>query len=77
MAPVPYGRDNQSIAFFSAAGMLPLCSGVTIRTASASATAVRSPATFGVDLARGRVDRRIGVLVVERERTEVLDDAHP
>ena len=40
-APFPYGRDNQSIAFFTTAGMLALYSGVITRTASASATAAR------------------------------------
>ena len=41
-APLPNGRDNQSIAFFSTPGMLPLYSGVTTSAASASAAAWRN-----------------------------------
>lgn len=44
-APSPNGRDSQSIAFLTTAGMLPLYSGVTTRAASASAAAARSAAT--------------------------------
>jgi hypothetical protein len=44
-APSPQGRDNQSIAFFSTPGMLPLYSGVTTKAASASAAARRNATT--------------------------------
>ena len=44
-APSPNGRDNQSIAFFSTPGMLPLYSGVTTSAASAPAAAARSART--------------------------------
>ena len=44
-APLPNGRDSQSIAFFSTPGMLPLYSGVTTSAASASAAASRSATT--------------------------------
>lgn len=40
-APSPNGRDSQSIAFLTTAGMLPLYSGVTTRAASASAAAAQ------------------------------------
>ena len=42
-APLPNGRDNQSMAFFSTPGMLPLYSGVTTSAASASAAAAAAP----------------------------------
>lgn len=42
MAPAPYGREAQSIAFFSTADSVPLYSGVTTSRPSASATASRS-----------------------------------
>jgi hypothetical protein len=44
-APLPNGRDSQSIAFLTTPGMLPLYSGVTTSAASASAAAARSAAT--------------------------------
>ncbi len=42
MALTPYGRDSQSMALFSTAGMVPLYSGVTARMPSAPATRARS-----------------------------------
>jgi len=44
-ALLPNGRDSQSMAFLSTPGMLPLYSGVTTNTASASAAAARNAAT--------------------------------
>ncbi len=47
-APAPQGRDSQSMAFLSTAGMVPLFSGVTINAASAcSAAARRATAAAG------------------------------
>ncbi len=43
-APVPYGRESQSIALLRTAGIVPLYSGVTTSTRSAAATAARSAA---------------------------------
>jgi len=42
---LPNGRDNQSMAFFSTPGMLPLYSGVTTSAASACAAAARNATT--------------------------------
>ena len=44
-APLPYGRDNQSIAFFRTAGSEPLFRSHH-GTASADATAARTVATL-------------------------------
>ena len=70
-APLPNGRDNQSIAFFTTAGMLPLYSGVTTRAASASAAAAaaRPPGQGGA-----RVHRVVDVLVVERQLAQPVED---
>jgi hypothetical protein len=47
MALSPKGRDAQSIAFLSTAGMVPLCSGVITSTASLAAIASRNATADG------------------------------